>query len=474
MRIPLHPRQSHAYTSGATEILYGGAAGGGKSYYLRASAIRWALSAPGCQIYLFRKTQPELKANHLRGPSSFLELLGPSIARGLVRYSETAAEFTFANGSVVHLCHLQRDGDLHKYQGAEIHVLLMDELTHFTAHQYRFLRSRVRLGGHDLPAGLEGVLPRIECASNPGSVGHQWVKAGFVTPVPERTVWKAPADEGGMHRQYLPARIADNPTLTGNDPGYLRRLKGLATPELVRAMKDGDWDIVAGQAFEMWQRERHVIDPFPIPPAWTRFRAMDWGSSKPFSVGWWAVADGTTAGVPPGALVRYREWYGWNGKPDTGLRITSEELAEGILKRERPDESIAYSVADPAIFGSHDGPSVAERMARHGLAFKRAVNDRAAGFQEMRSRLTGMDGRPMLVVFSGCTDGFLRTVPNLVLDTHNPEDVDTTQEDHAYDEARYACMSRPWVASPSRVASRERDRWNRAFTGPATDNWRTI
>ncbi|MDH4228936.1 MAG: terminase family protein [Nitrospirota bacterium] len=470
MRVALHPKQALAFGSPATELLYGGAAGGGKSFLLRVSAIRWCLAVPGCQVFLFRRSLPELKSNHLRGPGSLLELLGPLTAARRVSLVQQSGEFRFWNGSTLRLCHLQHDGDLSKYQGAEIHVLLMDELTHFSSHQYRFLRARVRLGGLQVAAALAHRLPRIECASNPGSVGHQWVKAAFVTPAEPLKIWRTPKPEGGMRRQYIPARARDNPTLLERDPEYLDRLSGLGTAELVRALRDGDWDVVAGQAFEMWRADRHVIEPFAVPPRWTRFRALDWGSSKPFSVGWWAVSDGAVDGILAGALVRYREWYGWDGKPDHGLRLTSEQVARGIREREADDERIAYSVADPAVFGRHDGPTVAERMAEHGVILRRATNDRKAGFQEMRSRLTGLDGRPMLLAFSTCRNGFLRTVPDLVLCPHDPEDVDTTQEDHAYDEARYACMSRPWTSSAGRGA--RGDRWERLFGDQPHPGWR--
>jgi hypothetical protein len=474
VKVALHPRQAEAFSSPATELLYGGAAGGGKSFLLRVSALRWCLSVPGLQCYLFRRTFPDLRANHLRGPGALPDLLGPLLARGKARWSEQRGEFRFAGGSVLKLAHLQHESDLVKYQGAEIHVLLIDELTHFTESQYRFLRSRVRLGGLTPPGGLSGRLPRIECATNPGSLGHAWVKRAWVAPRPPGEVWRAPPGEGGMRRQYLPARVADNPTLLANDPDYLDRLEGLGSPALVRALKNGDWDIAAGQALEQFDRDRHVIEPFAIPEHWTRFRSLDWGSTRPFSVGWWAVSDGDDPRLPPGAIVRYREWYGWTGRPDTGLRLTSAEVADGIRAREAPGERIAFSVADPAVFGRSDGPSVAERMAARGVIVRRAANDRKAGYQEVRGRLKGEEdgGRPMLFVFSTCTDGFLRTVPELVLDPHDPEDVGTSQEDHAYDEVRYACMSRPWRSRAGRPAAPPRDRWGRAFEPRQPHGWR--
>lgn len=448
MEIRLHPKQEAAFQTEATELLYGGAAGGGKSHFLRISAIRWAMIVPGIQVYLFRRTFPDLQANHLRGPSSLLVLLGDFLQSGHVKFTQQDNEFKFWNGSSIKLCHCQHENDVIKYQGAEIHVLLMDELTHFTAYIYQFLRSRVRMAGLDVPDELRGLLPRIECGSNPGSVGHAWVKATFVSPCEPMKVWRAPAHEGGMLRQYIPARLSDNPTLAEGDPNYLSRLEGLGTPELVRAMRDGDWDIVAGQAFEKLNRDIHGLTPFEIPAHWLRFRAMDWGSSKPFSVGWWCVAsedylhDGKV--IPKGALIRYREWYGWNGQADTGLRMESAEVAQQIKVRDAGDK-ITYSVADPAIWNRSDGPSVAERMAAHGVIFERGNNDRINGYLELRQRIAGDGERPMLYAFTSCHDGFWRTMPNIVMDDRRPEDIDTTQEDHCADECKYAAMSRPWV-----------------------------
>lgn len=476
VNVELHPRQAEAFSSPATELLYGGAAGGGKSFLLRVSALRWCLGVPGLQAYLLRRTFPDLRANHLKGPGSLPDLLAPLLALGKARWSEQRGEFRFANHSALKLAHLQHESDLMKYQGAEIHVLLIDELTHFTEGQYRFLRARVRLGGLKVPEALKDRLPRIECATNPGFLGHAWVKRTWVSPRPPREVWRAAAGDGGMRRQYLPAKVADNPTLLEGDPDYLDRLEGLGSPTLVRALKDGDWDIAAGQALEQFDRDRHVIEPFAIPEHWTRFRSLDWGSTRPFSVGWWAVSDGSAPRLPAGAIVRYREWYGWTGRPDTGLRLTSAEVADGIREREAPGERIAFSVADPACFGRSDGPSVAERMAARGVILKRAANDRRAGYQEVRARLRGEGegdgGRPMLFVFSTCTDGFLRTLPELVLDPHNPEDVATSQEDHAYDEVRYACMSRPYCAVARAARANPRDRWGRAFETRQPDGWR--
>jgi hypothetical protein len=168
--------------------------------------------------------------------------------------------------------------------------LLIDELTHFSEYMYRFLRNRVRLGGLPIPDRWKHKLPMILCGANPGGVGHAWVKRSFIDMVEAYAIRQMEPKDGGMQRQYIPARLDDNPTLQKNDPGYLARLSGLGSEDLVRAMRDGDWDIVAGAAFENLSRDTHMIRSFELPEHWTKFTSLDWGSSKPYSVGWYAVA----------------------------------------------------------------------------------------------------------------------------------------------------------------------------------------
>jgi hypothetical protein len=185
-----------------------------------------------------------------------------------------------------------------------------------------------------------------------------------------------------------------------------------------------------------------MIRPFTIPTHWTRFRSFDWGSAKPFSVGWWAISDGTVKHIPRGAMVRYREWYG-KKSANEGLKLTAEEVAQGILMRQPEGEPITYSVADPACWKVDGGPSIAERMMRVGVLCRPADNQRLAGWDQMRRRMKGdEDSGPMIYCFDTCADS-IRTIPALQHDEVKPEDLDTNAEDHAADEWRYACMSRP-------------------------------
>jgi hypothetical protein len=462
LNINLHDKQQIAFDSPATEILYGGAAGGGKSHLMRMAAITWCAEIPGLQVYLFRRIRDDLVKNHMEGPSGFREFLAGWEECGFVKIVED--EIRFWNGSKIYLCHCKDEKDRFKYQGAEIHVLLIDELTHFTDKIYRFLRNRVRMVGITLPAKYKDRFPRILSGANPGGIGHQFVKMTFIDGTEPLKVYEAPKSEGGMQRQYIPAKLDDNPSMQDNDPGYEARLSGLGSDSLVRAMRDGDWDIVEGAFFDNFSRERHVIRPFEIPFDWLCFRAGDWGSAKPFAFGWYAVAqdDYTTSDgvlIPRGALIKYREWYGCKkdaqGKfiPDTGLKMDATEVGRGVKARDL-DDPISYGVLDPAAFATDGGPSIAERMASKGAFFRPADNKRVTqrgamgGWDQVRARLNGdEDGHPMLFFFSTCIHT-IRTLPALQHDADKPEDLDTTSEDHAADETRYACMSRPWIRAP--------------------------
>jgi hypothetical protein len=263
----------------------------------------------------------------------------------------------------------------------------------------------------------------------------------------------------------------------------------------VRAWLEGDWSVVEGAFFDGWSG-RNIVRPFRVPREWARFRSFDWGSAKPFSVGWWAVAgeafEAESAAGPVrigrGTLVRYAEWYGARG-PDKGLKLTAEQVAEGIASREAAmaeggDPRVFAGVADPSIFREDGGPSIAERMARAGVSWRPADNSRVArggggsgggggaplgGWDQMRARIAGDEEGPALVVFDTCRD-FIRTVPALQHDPARPEDVDTRSEDHAADECRYACMSRPMArrvdeAAVRRVRDYERWRGGRGGAG---------
>jgi hypothetical protein len=267
LNLNLHPKQGEAFQTPATEVLYGGAAGSGKSRLIRVAAIYWCSAIAGLQVYLFRRIRDDLIKNHLEGPKGFRALLADWTAAGFVTIVED--ELRFWNGSKVYLCHCKDHRDVYKYQGAEIHVLLIDELTHFTEEMYRFLRSRTRMVGlsDKVPEEIRGRFPRILCGANPGNVGHLFVKSSFIDGALPLEVRKMPEDEGSMLRQYIPARLDDNPSMTADDPGYEAKLSGLGSAELVKAMREGDWNVVEGAVLRLLEQLPSRAPPVHDPPA---------------------------------------------------------------------------------------------------------------------------------------------------------------------------------------------------------------
>lgn len=484
----LHPKQSFAFQSQATEILFGGAKGGGKSHLMRAAPIVWAADIPGLQVYLFRRISPDLWRNHMVGPSSFFALLAPWLKSSHVSFNGGKNYWQFWNGSQIHLCHCQHDTDMNNYQGAEIHVLLIDQLEQWSRDVYKFLRAQVRIGGLQVPEQYRGLFPRILNSANPGGVGHNWVKSDFVDIAPMGCISQMRPEDGGMKRQYILSLLEDNPTMLANDPEYEHRLSGSGSAAMVKALRWGIWDIVAGGAIDdRWFPGIHIIQPFRIPHTWRVSRAFDWGSSKPFSVGWWATADGSQAAVGrnpdggprtrtffPGTRIRLAEYYGWNGKdPDVGCKMIAPEIARKIMEIEKflPFRGqIRPGPADASIFDSDC--TIAADMARVGVRWEEAdkrPGSRATGLERLRTMLAAcvemdpvtnlpmVDARgmavpkspmeePGLFVFDTCRH-FIRTVPTLPRDPKKLDDVDTNAEDHVYDETRYEIMTPVQVTS---------------------------
>jgi hypothetical protein len=484
LKLELQHKQGQAFLSQATEILYGGAAFGGKSHLKRVAAITWATEIAGLNVYMFRRVEDDLIKNHMEGPHGFRMMLADWVAAKLVTIVETEIRFNF-NGSRIFLCHCKDPNHRYKYHGAEIHVLLVDELTTFLEIIYQYLRFRVRMVGVKFDhegnylatypekyrkgcVGPDGrtvnphdLFPRIICGSNPGNIGHHWVKREFIEPVRPMEVWTTPDDAGGMHRQFIPARVADNPIGTKEDPEYVKRMRGLKDPALVKAMEEGDWNVVAGGFFPEFSRSRHMVKPFTVPSKWKRFTATDWGSSKPFSTGWYAIVQddmqvtgsiGNPVRIKRGSIVRYREWYGCKeGESNVGIKLPIGRWAKGVLHRSRGEE-VEYHVVDPSMFIEDGGPSLAEEAMKvrerdRRLTLRPADNKRLPGWDQIRLRLQGDDpengdDEPTVFMFDTCRE-LARTLEALQHDETDAEDADTDGEDHAPDELRYACMSRP-------------------------------
>jgi hypothetical protein len=427
------------------EVFYGGARGGGKT---EASIGEWLQHSneygEGAIGIFFRRKLVQLAEVIARTKQIFPKLGG--------KYNEQKKEWQMANGARLKFAYLERDSDAEEYQGHSYTRIYIEELTNFpSAGPIDKLRATLR-SGSGVPVGMR-------LTGNPGGPGHNWVKKRYIDP--DKRGFKIITEDMeieldgvkqivSLSRVFIPSKIGDNQLLMRNDPTYILRLRQSGSAALVKAWLEGNWDIVDGAFFDEWDERIHVLDSqIIIPklvPQLLRFRAFDWGSAKPFSVGWYALLDQDLGYedrvLPKGALVKFQEWYGAQG-PNKGLKMTADLVAKGIVEREK-GMRVRYGVADPAIFTRDGGPSIGETMAIHRCTWRRADNKRKAGAEQLRQRLVGYDGVPMLYIADCCEDT-IRTLPVLQHDETDPEDVDTESEDHAYDETRYAVMSRPWI-----------------------------
>lgn len=446
-------KQLMFHKSQADIVLYGGAAGGGKSKACVMDAFLRCVKHPNTHAYLFRRSYPELK-------DTLILEANRSIPREIGRYKTGAHDMVLTNGSVLHFRHCLREADRFIYAGAEIHWLYIDELTTFSKVIFDFLRTRLR--AH---TGLS-IKPVVRCTSNPGGVGHAWVKQMFVDSAKpyemhEMEVHSETLGEKQIRRiQYIPALATDNPFISKE---YIFELE--QKPDaLRRALLNGDWDAFEGQAFPEFTDnpegyltgvKTHVIEPFEIPSWWPRMRSFDHGYSRPFSVGWWATG-------PDGRLYRYKEWYGCvPGESDVGLKLDPHEIARGIWEREAEERAqgiSVFGVCDPSLDDRSRGPSIMDQMAEEGIYFSKGDNQRLAGKMQMHYRLRfRQDGKPMMYAFTNCKD-FIRLIPTLSYDEIRVEDVNTKSEDHIYDETRYRLMESPLV--PVEPVQHRKRQWN--------------
>lgn len=450
-----HPGPQMEFCSrGEFEVLFGGAKGPGKTACLVAEAAR-DIHIPKYRGVLIRRTFPRLQEVQDRCYDLYPKHGGI--------YISTEHRWAFPSGARIAIGHCQHEEDKRNYHGKEFHFLGFDELTEFEHSQYTFIVANVRKSS-------EGLRLRIRCTTNPGGIGHVWVKERFVDLCKPKKQIDYLGGDGVVRKMwvpeyfidpktlqsrcFVPATVEDNPSIMLYDPEYVQRLEDLSEIDKMR-LRFGIWDAFEGQVFTELSPRIHGCDPFDIPPDWERFMCLDWGYSRPFSIGWYAVDF-------DGFLWKYREWYGCKDadkipfppeSANKGLKLTAKEVARGIWEREK--ERIKYRVADPACWNQQIrkdktlGPSVAEDMGAEGIHLLKADNNRLLGKLQFHERLRleesekeGEEGRPQFVVFHTCKH-FWRTVPQLREDPKNPEDVDTNGEDHCYDETRYAMMSRP-------------------------------
>lgn len=437
-----------------TELMFGGARGGGKSDYLLGDFLQDIDLGDKWRGIIFRRSYPELEELISRAKQMYAPY-------GAI-YKVADKTFVFPSGATLKMRHVETESDCDKYQGHQYTWIGWDELTNWPdLKSYKKIKACLR--------SAHGVAhKRIRCSANPGGVGHHAVKAYFVDPAPKGMELIETTDEDGFTttRMFIPSKVQDNKILLQNDPGYVARLREIGSPELVRAWLEGDWNVITGAYFPEFSLQKHVLKPFKVPEHWMRFRSMDWGSATPFSCLWHAVVseayeleDGRY--LPSGAIVTYRELYGWNGTPNVGLRWSATRVAQEIKRAETGDR-MTYGVIDPSAYSNQSGPSHAERMAVEGVLFRKADNNRVGGWDMVRDRLCGIEGdpdkdygvgQPMWYVFSTCVH-IIRTLPALQHDLNDPEDCDTDGEDHAPDALRYGFMSRPWKR-PKPIAPNE-------------------
>ena len=414
------------------EVLYGGAAGGGKSFAMLVDLLRYA-SNGNHRALLLRRTLAEL--TELIDQS---RKLYPKAFPGAV-FRESKNTWSFPSGATALFSYVDKDNDVTRYQGQSFTWIGVDELGQYpTPYVWNYLRSRLRTTDPEIQTYMRA-------SANPGGVGGWWLKKMFVDPaVPNDSFWATDIDSGNIlrygpnhpinadqplyQRRFIPARLTDNPFLM--ESGEYEAML-LSLPEVERRrLLEGDWDVADGAAFSEFDRSKHVVEPFEVPYNWPRLRAADYGYSSPSCVLWGAVDwDGN--------IWIYRELY------DKGY--TGETLARIINALEEHDPLMQISVLDGACWSKHGtGPSIAETMIRNGTRWIPADKNRIPGKIELHRRLA-VDERtdePKLKIFSTCTN-LIRTLPTIPLSKTNSEDVDTKADDHAYDALRYMCMTRP-------------------------------
>lgn len=401
-----------------TDVLFGGAAGGGKSYAMIVDPLRYAHRSAHRALIL-RRSMPELREIIDKSRELY-----PKAFHG-ARYREVEKMWTFPSGAKVEFGFLERDADVYRYQGQAYSWIGFDEITHLpTEFAWNYLASRLRTTDSE-------IVPYMRCTANPGGAGAHWVKKRYIDPnVPHEPFMGA----DGLTRKFIPASLQDNPYLA-KDGRYEQMLKALP-PTQRKQLLDGDWDVAEGAAFTEFDRFLHVVTPFEIPLHWERVKGIDYGYASESACIWGAVdpSDGT--------LIIYRELYQKN--------LLGTELAELITNMELADPFSVSGVLDTACWSrtGTTGPTVGETLVRAGHKLRRADKNRIQGKIQIHEYLKiTPSGRPRIQIFNTCPN-LIRELQGIPLDKKNPEDVDTHASDHAYDALRYLIMSRPRMANP--------------------------
>ena len=400
------------------DVLYGGAAGGGKSYAMLVDPLRYAHRAAHRALIL-RRSMPELR--ELIDKSRELY---PQAFHGC-KFREVEKLWNFPSGAKVEFGFLERDADVYRYQGQAYSWIGFDEITHLpTEFAWNYLASRLRTTDSE-------ITPYLRCTANPGGVGAHWVKKRYISPAPPNESFDG---NDGLSRKFIPARLDDNPYLS-EDGRYEQMLKALPDVQR-RQLLEGNWEITEGAAFTEFDPNVHVVIPFEIPIGWERIKGIDYGYASESACVWGAVdpTDGT--------LIIYRELYQKN--------LTGVDLAQVITNMEVYDPYSVQGVLDTAAWArtGTTGPTVGETLQRAGHKLRRADKNRIQGKIQIHEYLRVQQSRrPRLQIFNTCPN-LIRELTGIPLDKSNPEDVDTHAPDHAYDALRYLIMSRPRMSDP--------------------------
>ena len=371
-----------------SEVLFGGAAGGGKSYGQMVDALLFALKYRGSKQLILRRTFSELDKSLIRTSLALFP-------KEIYTFNSSTHTGKFKNGSIIDFGYCATENDVYQYQSAEYDCIRFDELTHFTEAQYVYLISRVR-GANDFPK-------QIKSSTNPGGVGHSWVKSRFIDP-------SAPGEsfcgEDGMTRIFIPSLLDDNSFLMRSDPSYKERLTALPERER-KALLFGDWNIFEGQYFNEFSTSKHVCTPFEIPPEWRKYRTIDYGLDRLVCL-WIAVS-------PDGTAYVYREFC------ESNLPIGA--AAAGITERTPWGEDIYATLAPPDLFSrsQETGKTKASLFAERGVIFTKTSNDRETGWLAIKELLSDSRSAPRLKIFSFCTE-LIRCLPALTVDKLRPSD----------------------------------------------------
>lgn len=435
----------------AIEVLYDGTRGSMKTDSLIMDFAQHVGQGFGADWrgILFRRSFPQL-AHIIAKTKSWYKKIFPS-----VKYNAADHVWTWPAGEQLLLRYLSNEDDCDEYQGHEYPWIGFEELTNWPDEKcYEKMKACNRSSRADMPRKY-----RSNC--NPYGVGHSWVKNKFVRNPSQK--YEVINDSGEEIRVRIHGDIYENKILLRADPGYIRRaLESITDENLRKAWFKGRWDIVAGGAFaDVWDADIHVLAPFEIPETWARMvdRSFDWGSSAPFSVGWWVetdgcevkMVDGTTRTFCPGTLIRLAEWYGWDGKnPNKGCHMLAVNIAHGIKDIEANFPfPVKPGPADSSIFDDVNKNCIANDMAIVGIGWEKAdkgPGSRRTGLERVRQYMEASKQYPMeapgLFVFSTCRH-FMRTIPVLPRDSKKMDEVDTDAEDHIYDEVSYrVCFKR--------------------------------